>query len=244
MDGGAPGLPHPVWPFGRRLAPQARFLIDRLTPGGLGLEFTTALAALAVGSYVLIGYAIVLGDNPGPTGGDVTMADFMADIRTDWLTSVMKVVTAFGSGAAIILVTFATSIWLGMRRHWPELIVLVVGTILIFIGIDVIKDEVARPRPESGLVSAPGYSYPSGHSAHAVTYAFIALTIAIRVRPGMQRAAGLVTAGIAVAVVIGLSRVYLGVHYMSDVSGGWGLGVAVFALPVGGRRRRHPLSAE
>ena len=46
----------------------------------------------------------------------------------------------------------------------------------------------------------------------------------------MQRAAGLVTAGIAVAVVIGLSRVYLGVHYMSDVSGGWSLGVAVFAL--------------
>ncbi len=79
--------------LGRRLSPQARFLLNRLTPGGLGLEFTTALAALAVGSYVVIAYALVVGDSPGPTTGDSTAADFVEQIRTGWLTSLAKVIT-------------------------------------------------------------------------------------------------------------------------------------------------------
>jgi len=216
--------------LGRRLAPQARFLIDRVTPGGLGLEFTSSIAALAVGSFVLIGYAIVIGDNPGPTPGDTTVASLMADIRSDWLTSVAKVVTAFGSGAAMLVAVAAAALWLGVRGNWPEFWVLLVGTLLILIGVDAIKDAVDRPRPLGSLVPSEGSSYPSGHAAHAVAYAWIALTVALRLRPGMQRGALLVAVGVAVTVAIGLSRVYLGVHYMSDVSGGWGLGVAVFSL--------------
>ena len=69
--------------LGRRLGPQARFLLNRLTPGGLGLEFTTAVAALAVGSYIAIAYALAVGDSPGPTTGDTTAADFVLNIRTD-----------------------------------------------------------------------------------------------------------------------------------------------------------------
>jgi membrane protein DedA with SNARE-associated domain len=216
--------------LGRRMAPPTRFVIDRLTPGGLGLEFTSSIAAFAVGSFIVAGYAIVLGGDPGPTPGDTTVADLMADIRTDWLTSVAKVVTAFGSGAAMLAAVAAASIWLAARRHWPEFWVLVVGTIVILFGVDAIKDAVDRPRPPGALVPTGGSAYPSGHAAHAVAYSWIALTVALRLRPGMQRGALLVAAGVVVTGAIGLSRVYLGVHYMSDVSGGWGLGVAVFAL--------------
>ena len=52
----------------------------------------------------------------------------------------------------------------------------------------------------------------------------------VRLRQGMARGALVVAAGIVLAALIGLSRVYLGVHYLSDVSAGWGLGVASFSL--------------
>lgn len=216
--------------LGRRLEPQARFLVDRLTPGGLGLELTTALAALAVGSYVTIAYALAVADAPGPTTGDTTAADFVSHIRTDWLVSIAEVVTALGSWAVVIPVTVLAAIWLAARRAWPELFVLVAGTVVIFVLTDAVKDWVARPRPAGGLVETSGYAYPSGHASHAVVYAWIALTVAIRMRPGMRNGTALVVAGLLLAAAIGLSRVYLGVHYMSDVSGGWALAVAVLAL--------------
>lgn len=216
--------------LGRRFSPQARFLGDRLTPGGLGLEFTTALAALAVGSFIVIGYALVLSDAPGPTTGDATVADFVLQIRSGWMTSIAKVATDLGSAVAMILVVAATSIWLAVRRNWPEVVVLIGATIVILIGVDLLKDAVQRPRPAGGLVAVESYSYPSGHAAHSVAYVWIALTVALRLRPGMRRGTALVVAGLTLAAAIGLSRVYLGVHYMSDVTGGWALGVTIFAL--------------
>jgi undecaprenyl-diphosphatase len=216
--------------LGRRLEPQARFLANRLTPGGLGLELTTALAALAVGSYIAIAYALTLTDAPGPTTGDTTAADFVSHIRTDWLVSIAEVVTALGSWEVVIPVTAIAAIWLTARRAWPELFVLVVGTVAIFVLTDAVKEWVGRPRPAGGLVDADGFAYPSGHASHAVVYAWIALTVAIRVRPGMRSGTAFVVAGLLLAAAIGLSRVYLGVHYMSDVSGGWALAVGVLAL--------------
>lgn len=216
--------------LGRRLGPSARFARDRLTPGGLGLEFTTALAALAVGSYVFVAYGILVDGSPGPTGTDTAAMNLAGDLEAGWLTSVAKVVTALGSGAAVSIVTLVAAAWLAWKRSWGELAVLVVGTAIILVEVDLFKDLVDRPRPDDGLIEVPGSSYPSGHATHAVVYTWVALIIALRVRPGMSRATGLIGAGILAAVAIGLSRVYLGVHYLSDVSGGWGLGVATFAL--------------
>ena len=56
------------------------------------------------------------------------------------------------------------------------------------------------------------------------------MTIVLRLRVGMARGAAVVAAGIALTALIGLSRVYLGVHYLSDVSAGWALGVAAFSF--------------
>ena len=216
--------------IGRRLSPQARFVAGRLTPGDLGLELTTALAVLAVGSFVCISFGIQLSDFPGPTQGDRTATDVVNDLQAGWLESVAKFVTWLGSGWVVLLVALGTAVWLGVRRHWPELVVLVIGLIAVLFGTDLFKDAVDRPRPVGGLVDVSSSSYPSGHAAHSVVYAWIALTIALRLRPAMTRASGLVFAGLAVAVAIGLSRVYLKVHYLSDVLGGWGFGAAVFAL--------------
>lgn len=216
--------------FGRRVAPQARFLLDRVTPGGLGLELTTALAVLAVGSYICIGYGILLADSPGPTPGDRTAADLAGELQAGWLTSVAKVVTFFGSTGVVLVVGVLAAAWLGYRRYMAELAILVVGVILVLIGPPLLKDLIDRPRPGGGLVDADGSAFPSGHAAHAVIYAWIALVISLRTKAGVSSGTAIVTVGLVVAAAIGLSRVYLGIHYLSDVNGGWAYGVAVFAL--------------
>ncbi len=214
----------------RRFSPQARFLAGRVTPGDLGLELTTALAALAVGSYICIAYGMLVADQPGPTVGDTTAFDFCDRITATWLIDIAKAVTLLGSTPAVLLATAFAGGWLASRRHWMELTVLLVGVLAILVGTNVIKDVVDRPRPEGGLIDARGSSYPSGHASHAVIYAWIALVISVRARAGVSRGTALVVAGVALAAVIGLTRVYLRVHYMSDVFGGWALGAACFSF--------------
>ena len=118
---------------------------------------------------------------------------------------------------------------LGVRGRWPEVAVLIAAVVIILIAVPVIKEIVDRPRPADPLVDAAGASYPSGHAAHSVFYAWLALTVAVRVRPGWRYGTALIATGFALTALIGLSRVYLGVHYLSDVSGGWALGVGAFA---------------
>jgi undecaprenyl-diphosphatase len=214
----------------RRLLPQLRFAWRRLTPGGLGLELTTLIATLAVASFVFVGYALIVSGDAGPTPGDAQAIDVVDSLRRGGLTDLAKVITALGSTAVLVPLTAIAAGVLAWRRRWTEVAVLLVAVAILLIAVPVTKEIVDRPRPAGGLVEAGGASYPSGHAAHSVFYAWLALTIAIRVRPGWRYGSALIASGIALTVLVGLSRVYLGVHYLSDVSGGWGLGVSAFAI--------------
>ncbi len=218
--------------LGRRLQPQARFLWARLTPGGdFGLEVTTVLAVLAVGLFVLISYTVLVGNDAGATMGDTTAADISESLQTEWLDSLAKVVTVFGSSAVTWPLALAAAVWLGARRRWPEMVVLVVGFILVYAGVHLLKDATDRPRPPGEqLVDASGSSFPSGHAAYSTLYTFLAVTVAVRLSSKLYRGTPLVLAGLAVTVLVGLSRVYLNVHYMSDVNAGWALGASAFSL--------------
>jgi membrane protein DedA with SNARE-associated domain/membrane-associated phospholipid phosphatase len=219
----------PLLAIGRRLEPQARFVIGRLTPGELGLEFTTLMAVLAVALYVVIAYTVTVIDHPGPTPGDRTAADLAADLRTAWLVDAAKVVTTLGSAAVTLPIAAVAAVLLGVRRRFAEAAVLVVATAIIYAGVPALKDVTDRPRPPDPLTAYSGSAFPSGHAAHAILYPWLALTMTVRLRPGMAGGAALLAAGIVLAVLVGLTRVYLGVHYLSDVSGGWALGAAAFA---------------
>lgn len=217
--------------LGRRYRPQLGFLWDRVTPGGtFGLEFTSLMATLAVSLFVVVAYIVVIGRDPGPTPGDMTATDVVEYLEAGWLTSVAKVVTFLGSGGFVWALTALCAVLLAARRRWTEFGVLLAGMTLTSIGFHEIKDAVDRPRLDGGLVAASGSSFPSGHAAHSVLYVWIAVTIVLRLRPGMARAAAVVAAGIALTALVGLSRVYLNVHYLSDVSGGWALGAACFSF--------------
>jgi membrane protein DedA with SNARE-associated domain/membrane-associated phospholipid phosphatase len=215
----------------RRFRPQLRFLWERVTPGGtFGLEFTSLMAILAVATFVFVAYTVIVGEEPGPTPGDTTAIEIAERLQAGWLTAVAKAITHLGSSAVTGLLAFAAGALLVARRRWAELGVLLGGVALIFVGVHEIKDAVDRPRPGGGLIDVSGSSFPSAHAAYSTFYVWLAVTIVMRLRPGMARGALLVVAGIALTGLVGLSRVYLNVHYFSDVSAGWALGAASFSL--------------
>jgi len=215
----------------RRFSPQLRFLWERVTPGGtFGLEFTSLMAAFAVSAFVLVGYAVAIGGEPGPTPGDSTAIEIAERLQAGWLTEAAKAVTVLGSTPVIAAFALIAGVLLAARRRWAELGVLVAGLALIFLGVHEIKAAVDRPRPGGGLVDVTGSSFPSGHAAHSTFYVWLAVTIVMRLRPGMARGALAIGAGIALTALVGLSRIYLSVHYLSDVSAGWALGIGSFSL--------------
>ncbi len=215
----------------RRFRPQLRFLWERVTPGGtFGLEFTSLMAVLAVSSFVLVSYTVIVNGDAGPTPGDTTAIEIAERLRVGWLDDLAKAFTHLGSAPVTGLLALAAAALLAARRRWAEFGVLLGGVVLIVIGAHEIKDAVDRPRPGGGLIAVTGSSFPSIHAAYSTFYVWLAVTIVMRLRPGMARKATVVGAGIALTALVGLSRVYLSVHYLSDVSAGWALGVVSFSL--------------
>jgi undecaprenyl-diphosphatase len=217
----------PVYALLRR---PALFVWNRLTPGQLGLELTTLLAIAAVGSFVLIGYWTILGPDPlHVTAGDRRGLHWAADLRVHWLDEVAKVVTAFGTLPVAGTVLVLAALVLLARRDVLEGVSLLLGLALTIAGVHIIKGIVDRPRPPGSLVDTSGAAYPSGHAAYAI--AWVAVAVALRrALPNVPAVATAVTAGLVLAVAIGLSRIYLRAHWFSDVAGGWGLGALAFAL--------------
>jgi undecaprenyl-diphosphatase len=216
-----------VRPLVRAVAPEARFLWNRITPGELGLELTTTLAIGAVGLYVFLLYVVILAGDPGLTPLDSELLDLSAELRSRVLTDVAKVVTALGAFPACAAVVVVTSVVLGARGRLAEVAVLVAGFALIYLIVQATKAGVDRPRPDNPLVESSGSAFPSGHAAYATAWVAAALMVTRRL---LLVGAALVTAAVALCAAVGLSRVYLHVHLWSDVAGGWGLGVGIFGL--------------
>ena len=217
--------------LGRRFGPQLGFLWDRVTPGGtFGLEFTTLMAILAVSLFVLVAYTVIVSGEPGPTPGDTTAFEFVERIRVDWLVDMAKVVTALGSAAVVLPLAAVCAGVLAWRGRWAEVGVLVAGMALI---VDRRARDQGRGRP-----AAPGRRpgrrlrllVPQPPRRLLDLLRLACGDVVMRLRVGMARGAAVIVAGIALAALIGLSRVYLGVHYLSDVNAGWALGVAAFSL--------------
>jgi membrane protein DedA with SNARE-associated domain/membrane-associated phospholipid phosphatase len=213
-------------PVARAVGPEVRFLWERLTPGGLGLELTTAAAVGGVGLYVFSLYAMVLAGDLGPTPLDRELLDLGDRMRSAAAVDVAEIVSGFGSFQVCATVIAITAFMLAVRRRPAEIVVLVLGFAVIYVGVQLAKAGIDRPRPAAPLTEASQSSFPSAHAAYAT--AWIAAAVVITRRLGVVGHAALVTSAIAFAAAIGLSRIYLRVHYWSDVAAGWGLGVGIF----------------
>ena len=144
---------------------------------------------------------------------------FVEKLRSPALTVVMKAVSNLASAPFIVGALVAAFVW-APCRFWVVCAAVNVGTIS---AIDqLLKVLVRRPRPQGfRLVEAPGLSFPSGHSMAAMAFYGYGIWLT-------QSAAGGFSSGLLITVVlacvilaIGASRIYLGVHYASDVLGGF-----------------------
>jgi len=217
-----------VRPVARALAPPLRFLANRVTPGMLGLELTTALALGVAGLYVYVLYVVVLAGDLEPTPLDRELLDFGDTIRVDFAVDVAKLISALGSLPAVATAVGLTALVLAARRRPVELVVLVLGLALAYLTVHATKAAIDRPRPAGPLAGTTKSSFPSGHAAYAT--AWIALAVVYTRRLGLASRATLVVGAVVLAAAIGLSRIYLRLHYWSDVAAGWGLGVGYFGL--------------
>lgn len=202
-----------------------------------------AAGALAYGLGAVIGSLL-------PNRGialDVEVASWFEAHRTDAMTSLARSATTVGSPPGLVLTAafvVAVLAWRMSGWRYPAA-VLTVGVIGAELLTGAIKQTVERSRPPlSGAVvnvSAHGYSFPSGHATQSTAvYTLLAVVIAQRCRRRSARIAVAVLAVVA-AVAVGLSRMYLGVHWLSDVASGWLIGLVwLMALGLAVSLLRNP----
>ena len=146
----------------------------------------------------------------------------------DWLPGTMRDVTALGSPPVLSFFVLAVVGALAVRRQLHALALLLVASAGGLLLNELLKDLFGRPRPplEFHLTQVRSMSFPSGHAMlSAIIYLTLAAFLARLVKPPALK---LYFVGLAalLTLVVGASRVYLGVHYASDVLAGWTAGLA------------------
>jgi undecaprenyl-diphosphatase len=184
-----------------------------------------------VGGFWFVLYVTELNGDLGPTPFDTDLLDLADTTRMDALVDVAKAVTVLGALPTVAGLITATVALLAVRRRYPEAIVLVLGLVLTYVAVHVTKGAIDRPRPTGPLAGSSGAAYPSGHAAYATAWVAAAVVLTRRLR--LVATGVLIFVALGVAAAVGVSRVYLRVHWWSDVAGGWGLGAGIFALLAG-----------
>ena len=205
-----------------------RFFIGRLTPGQLGLELTTLLAIAAVGSFAYFGYWILL-SGAEASAFDGPVNDFAVKIENPAAVDLAEVLTIFGAPWLMEPLCAVVALVLLLRRRILEAAVIAIGMGLTVACVQIAKHALDRPRPSNALVDAAGSSYPSGHAAYAVAWIALAV-VAVRLVPALRGRWWVVIAAIVLAALVGLTRLYLRVHYASDVLGGEGAAALSFSV--------------
>jgi undecaprenyl-diphosphatase len=194
-------------------------------------------AILVAGSMTLLFLALAAAFSLGVTQGpDTGVLLFLRAHSRVWLTGLMTGLSWLGTEAAVT-VCVLVFVWLNRRDRRLDTYAVVVaaagGGLLTFL----VKSLFHRPRPAliDPLAVASGFSFPSGHALIAlVLYGTLGYVLAGRARS--RGAARLIFISTAVLVGgIGLSRLYLGVHYATDVIAGYALGIAWVAMVALGR---------
>jgi undecaprenyl-diphosphatase len=229
--------------------------VHRLGPLGR-YELRVVLAALAL---VLVGIPFGLLLQQVTTDGPLTALDESAAVWTnrhvrdyDVLIGAMHVVSFLGKPIFLLFAVGIPALWLLRRGAYKLVIFLAVTCIGGGLVDTAVKMAVGRTRPQvdDPIIEAFGESFPSGHSMSSlVCYGALLVVFAPVLSPTARRWA--FVGGAALVLAIGASRLVLGVHYISDVAGGYVLGAAWLVASVAvfetwrvdrGRRTTEPLS--
>ncbi len=208
----------------RRLAPR--------TPRGFWLTFTVSVGALAAVAFGVVARDVVGHD--GMAAHDPHVTAWMVAHRTEWLTSILRIVTWLGSTAVIVpLGVIVGGFFVLRRRRWQPLALLAAAVVGVVSLYDIVKPLIGRPRPPPAIWIGhfSGAAFPSGHAAQSVAfYAMLAIVLGAGRSPWAKTVLWSVAA--LVALVVGGSRIYLGAHWLTDVLGGYALGACWVAAVV------------
>ncbi|MFD3596557.1 phosphatase PAP2 family protein [Nocardia sp. NPDC058640] len=170
----------------------------------------------------------------GVTWADTRVLDWMIAHRGEPLTSIATVITDLGDTLSMVILAAIVISWFVLRRDLPVAALVAFTSLGAGVLVWVIKRLVGRQRPPeaSRLVFEPSLSYPSGHTlGSTVVVGIVAIVLVPLIQRRWARVA--VTAfAIVFPVAVGLSRIYLGVHWTTDVLAGWIIGLLWLVLCV------------
>lgn len=197
------------------------------------------LALGGVGIVVLLALAVTSGISD-PFDRSVIEA-VRAEALHD-LLSPLRAITELGSTGAVTVVAVLTLLVGVLIGPWLHGLAGAITIGLASLGNETLKTVIARARPDllDPIVEERGFSFPSGHSALGMVAWGILGVLVIRSRLPLGVRRAMVAALAVVIVLIGLSRVWLGVHYPTDVLAGWTAGAVIVLLYARLTRRVSP----
>ena len=198
----------------------------------VGLELLAALAVLTAGAWIFGWTAEELVE--GDTHLDTRFANWLHEHATSGWTAFFEKVTWLGNVPVLTTITAIAGLILWRRGQSAELTLLllaVIGTQILTLGLK-LGFERERPFFPDPLATESSYSFPSGHSSMSLAlYGTLGFIVA-RHAPTRQRQLAALAGATVLVLMIGFSRLYLGVHYLSDVIAGFSLALAWVALCV------------
>lgn len=164
---------------------------------------------------------------------DDAVYKFISGFISDGMTGFMKLMTFLGSGWSITALAAAIPFFvfiLKKKKYYAAALMVPLNIAAGSLLNEILKRIFLRPRPDiHRLITVTGYSFPSGHSMNSmIFYGFIIYLLLSYARPRYRYAAASIL-GLMI-LLIGTSRIYLGVHYASDVIAGFIMGLAWLAL--------------
>lgn len=165
---------------------------------------------------------------------DLAVIDFIQGLESPGLTSFAKTVTTIGSSKVVIpLVLGTAAVLFVVLKHRKELLLLIGGMLGSTLLNELLKRLYERARPDiHRIIEETGYSFPSGHSMASFTFYGLLAYLLWRHMPSKRWRGVLIAFSVLMIVCIGTSRVYLGVHYPSDVLGGYWVSACWLAVCV------------
>jgi undecaprenyl-diphosphatase len=188
----------------------------------------TKLLAIALTGFVLLAIAY---DHEPLASFDAHAADWVASSLPRALECAARPFSWVGGWIGITVLTVAAVVLLARERNWLDVVFVLVAVAGSQLAVTVLKAWFDRPRPDAGsAVALPeSAAFPSGHAASGAAV-FGAFTILLAERLTRSRArTGLWIGAVLVGVTVGLSRIALNVHYVTDVLAGWCFGLAWLA---------------
>ncbi|OFX01260.1 MAG: hypothetical protein A3E78_17265 [Alphaproteobacteria bacterium RIFCSPHIGHO2_12_FULL_63_12] len=203
-----------------------------------GVRSLFLLAAASAGLFVFMATAgLVMSGSTLDLDQRVLLAlraadDLRQPVGPDWLLPAAREVTALGGTPLLTLLTLSLVGFFAVKGQGRTILILLAAVIGETILSGLLKDLFDRPRPSivPHLVKASSNSFPSGHATSAAAiYLTLAVLIARDINERIVRNYVFFVA-VTLALLVGASRVYLGVHYPTDVIGGLGFGAAWAAI--------------